>query len=105
MLDIPNKINTPQHSALEVLKTSKAYKCQGFPIPPFANPKTENNISAQQKKFFPRYLFLEVLSMKCKITFKKICHFTFIYSDSNGTKYYRAISNSFHSKWLSVHHV
>lgn len=93
MMDVPNKQNQAhKQGVLKVLTTFRAYKCQGFPHSSTHKPKVKasfkNNISAQQQqqKFFPYYLFLELLSIKHKIPFKKICRFTFIYSDSNGTK-------------------
>lgn len=90
-MDIPNKQNQAhKQGVLEVL-SSRAYKSQGFPHSSIHKPKVKaafkKNISAQQQhKYFPYYLFLEWLSIKQKIPFKKICHFTFVYSDSNGTK-------------------
>ena len=57
MLDITNKQHkTPKQGALEVLTTSRAYKCQGFPTPPFTNQKTRLHLKitlVPNKKILP----------------------------------------------------
>lgn len=50
MLDIPNKQHqTPKQGALEVLTTSRAYNCQGFPTPPSTNQNLKITLVPNKK--------------------------------------------------------